>query len=169
MKLFDKYQNIASCSPNRGNSVLFWAYIWVDQPMKDKFPQLFSFTRKPKCSVRFFLSQQMDRLFSPLPLSQLAATQLEEVHHILQTRNWDESLSDSWNYNWSSPRYSSKKAYNILIGSTPASPSPFQMVMELEQLGQSQILFFAPFEGQTKHKELIKEEHVSCRLQLCPL
>lgn len=99
MKLFDKYKSFALCCPNRGNSVLFWADIWVDQAMKDKFPQLFSFTRKPKCSVRFFLSQQMDRLFSPLPLPQLASSQLEEVYQILQTRNWDESLHDSWNYN----------------------------------------------------------------------
>jgi hypothetical protein len=25
MKLFGKFQNFASCCPNRGNSVLFWA------------------------------------------------------------------------------------------------------------------------------------------------
>jgi len=60
------------CYPNKGNSVLFWSDIWVEQSMKDKYPQLFSFARKPKCSVRFYLNQTLDRIFS-LPLSQLAA------------------------------------------------------------------------------------------------
>jgi hypothetical protein len=88
--------------------------------MKDKFPQLFSFAKKPKCSVRFFLSQEMDRIFSPLSL--IAEAQLEEVQQIMDSRTWDENVKDSWHYNWGSSKYSSMKAYKILIGNIPASP-----------------------------------------------
>jgi len=122
MKLFDKFQSLVVCNPNRRNTTLFWSDIWVDQTMKDKFPQLFSFTRKPKCPVRFFLNQEIGRIFS-LPLSQQAAAQLEEIQQLMQVRTWDESISDAWSYNWGSSRYRSKKTYNILIGTTSASPS----------------------------------------------
>jgi len=111
MKLFPSFQNISMCAPNRGNSVLFWADVWIDQPLKDKFPQLFSFTRKPKCSIKFFLNQQEDALFSPLPLPPLAAEQLDDVYDILHSRTWDETLCDSWLYTWGSSVYSSKKAH----------------------------------------------------------
>lgn len=42
------------------------------QNLKDRYPQLFSFTRKPKCSLRYFLDQEVDRIFR-LPLSSQAA------------------------------------------------------------------------------------------------
>jgi hypothetical protein len=35
---------------------------------KNSFPQLFSFTRKPKCFIRFFLEKETNAVFS-LPLS----------------------------------------------------------------------------------------------------
>ena len=72
MRLFEIFQSLTPCYPNKSNSVLFWSDIWVEQSMKDKYPQLFSFARKPKCSVRFYLNQTLDRIFS-LPLFQLAA------------------------------------------------------------------------------------------------
>jgi hypothetical protein len=53
--------------------------------MKDKLPQLFSFTRKPKCSVRFFMNQSMDRIFYAT-ISPLVEAQLAEVQQILQVR-----------------------------------------------------------------------------------
>lgn len=83
LKLFDKFKNLATCQLNKHNTVLFWSDIWVDHSMKDKYPQLFSFARKPKCLVRFFLSQSMDRVFYHSTLSPLAVTQLEEVHQIM--------------------------------------------------------------------------------------
>jgi len=102
--------------------MIFWSDIWVDQAIKDKYPQLFSFTRKPKCSVRFFMSQQLNRIFSPLPLPQIAENQLEELQQTIQSRSWDDSIRDFWHYEWGTSKYSTKKVYNILIGSSPASP-----------------------------------------------
>jgi hypothetical protein len=78
LKIFDKFKDFTTCQPHRGNLVLFYSDIWVDQVMKDKLPQLFSFTRKPKCSVRFFMNQSMDRIFYAT-ISPLAEAQLVEV------------------------------------------------------------------------------------------
>jgi hypothetical protein len=41
--------------------------------------------KKAKCSIRFFIDQSLDRLFS-LPLSVQAAAQLEEIQSILAER-----------------------------------------------------------------------------------
>lgn len=121
--------------------MLFRKGIWVDQAIKDKFPQLFSFTRKPKCSVRFFLSQEMDRIFSPLPLPQIADAQLQEMNQIIHSRTWDVTIKDSWHYNWGSPKYSSKKVYNILIGNSPASPL-FNWLWRSVNLGTHKFFFW---------------------------
>lgn len=85
MGLFGKYQAMAICKPNSGDTVLFWSQIWTgqDQALKDLFPQLYSFAKKPKCSVQFFIEQEENRLFS-LPLSQMAADQLEEIANQIQ-------------------------------------------------------------------------------------
>lgn len=166
MKLFDKFQSFATCSHNRGNTVLFWSDIWVDQAMKDKFLQLFSFTRKPKCSVRFFLSQQSDRIFSPL--SQIAATQLEEVQQILQTRNLDESINDTWSYSWGSPKYSSKKAYGMLIGTTPASPL-FKWLWASSNLGNNIFFFWLLLRDRLNSRNLLRRKNMDLEDYSCVL
>ena len=122
MKLFPIFQNISTCSPNKGNSVLLWSDSWIDQAAKDMFPQLFSFTRKPKCSIKFFLNQPLEMIFSPLPLPHIAAEQLEELQDIMHNRQWDENLNDIWSYNWGTSNYSSKKAYSLFLKSPPNSP-----------------------------------------------
>jgi hypothetical protein len=66
LKLFGKFQALPTYAPNKGNTILFWSDHWLDQTLKNKFPQLFSFSKKPKYS-RFFLDQDVNRLFS-LPL-----------------------------------------------------------------------------------------------------
>jgi len=93
LKLFDKYQSMASCIPNKGNTVMFWSDVWLDEAFKNRFPQVYSFSKKPKCSINFFLDQDMSRLFS-LPLSIQAADQLQEVENILQAKYWDENVDD---------------------------------------------------------------------------
>lgn len=121
MKLYPKFQNMARCNPSRGDSVLLWSDIWVDQPLRDKYPQLFSFTRKPKCSIRFLLNQQLDRVFTPT-LSNIAMIQLAELQTAIDTREWVEEINDSWIYSWGTSKFSSKKAYKNMIEQSEASP-----------------------------------------------
>jgi hypothetical protein len=102
-------------NPLRGNTKLFWTGTWAGQPLKDRYTQLFSFNRKPKCSIRFFLNQDADNIFR-LPLSVQAAAQLEEVLEIVEGINWDENAFDKWSYSWGNPIFSSKKTYHLLIG-----------------------------------------------------
>jgi hypothetical protein len=93
MQLYGKFKDIASCSPNRGNNTLFWSEDWSGTALKEQYPQLFSFTKKPKCSVRFFLDQEINRIFS-LHLSIQASAQLDEIQDMLQQRTRNENLDD---------------------------------------------------------------------------
>ena len=138
--MFAKYQKLATCYPNSGNSVLFWSDKWTDLALKDKYPQLLSFARKLKCSIRFFIEQGEDRLFS-LPLSQQAATQLMEIQTLIQSRVWDEDVNDIWSYIWGSARFSSKRAYGSLIGTTAASPL-FKWLWGSSNLGKHKFFFW---------------------------
>ena len=121
MTLFHKFRDFAKCNPSNGRSVLFWADNWSDQKLQDMFPQLFSFTRKKKCSIHFFLTQDESRLFS-LPLSTQAANQLVQLQTLIQQRIWNADTKDIWCYSWGSCKYSSKKVYKIMNGHTTTSP-----------------------------------------------
>ena len=65
--------------------------------------------------------QDVERMLS-LPLSQLATSQLVEIQELMQERIGDSNANDNWNYTWGSPKYSSRKAYSLLIGHIGASP-----------------------------------------------
>lgn len=121
LKLFEKFKQFSTCQPNRGNSILLWSDIWIDQTLRDKFPHLFSFSRKPKCSVRFFINTEMERMFR-LPLPNQAALQLQNLELIIQNANWDENVNDRWIFSWGTAKYSSRRVYRILIGDSPTPP-----------------------------------------------
>jgi len=82
MTLFDKFRDLAICNPGNGRTVLFWADKWSDQSIQVLYPQLFSFTKKKKWSIRFFLDQGVNIIFS-LPLLTQATNQLEEVQTLI--------------------------------------------------------------------------------------
>jgi len=156
LKLFSKYQELAVCYPNRGNTVMFWSDQWDGQALKDKFPHLYSFARKPKCSITFFLDHEEDRLFR-LPLSKRAAAQLEEIHTIIESKQWDENANDQWTYTWGSPRYSSKKANSKLIGTTAAS-TLFKWLWASSNLGTHNFFFWLLLRDRLNTRDLMKRK-----------
>jgi hypothetical protein len=99
INLFEDFQALSSCKPNKGDTILFWSLTLSDQnqSLKDLFPQLYSFTKKAKCSLQFFTEHDASRLFN-LPLSQQAAAQLEEVMNLLEQAEIDDELNDTWVY-----------------------------------------------------------------------
>jgi len=98
LKLFDKFKSFTVCILNKGNSVQLWANNWSGSILKNSMPQLFSFTRKPKCSITFLVEhQQLERIFS-LPLSEQVAQQLTDLQELLEAGDLDENINDRWTY-----------------------------------------------------------------------
>jgi hypothetical protein len=79
---------MATCIPSKENSVMLWRDKWSNELLKDKFPELFSFARKPKCSIRFFLEKDPSTVFF-YPLSPQASIQLGNLLSLMQGSNWD--------------------------------------------------------------------------------
>lgn len=128
------------CNTSKDNSVLFWHDNWLQDTVKSSFPKLYSFTKKPKCSLRFFVDQSLDRLFH-LPLSIQASNQLTDLQAVLQEGVWDPEEDDYWVYSWGSSTYNSRKAYKCLQGSYQASPL-FSWLWSAGNLGKHKFFFW---------------------------
>jgi hypothetical protein len=55
LKLSGNFRLLAKCNPRKGNSVMLWQDNWAVEPLQFKYPQLFSFTRKPKLMLHQIL------------------------------------------------------------------------------------------------------------------
>lgn len=124
--------------PNKGNTCLLWLKNWSGDILKSKYPHLFSFAKKQKCWLKFFLDQEISTSFS-LPLSSQEATQLSEIEALLHNRQLDPDINDTWIYNWG-PLFQAKKAYKHMMGSAEASPL-FTWLWSSSNLGKHKFFF----------------------------
>lgn len=99
---FEDFKNLTTCRANKGDTLSFRSQVWINasEKLKDMHPQLYSYARKPKCSVKFFIEQEYSTLFR-LPLSQQAAQQLDEIINSIEASEMDSEQDDyCWSYNW---------------------------------------------------------------------
>jgi len=61
----------------------FWGDVWSDNCLKDLFPHLYSFAKKKKSSVIFYLNGDLKANYF-LPLSVQASEELEALEMLLQ-------------------------------------------------------------------------------------
>jgi len=98
-KAVRKIQILLCCVPNKGNTALLWLENWSGNTLKNRFRQLFSFAKKQKCSVQFFISQEVSRIFS-IPMTSHAASQLAGLQVLLNDRHMNPDINDTWTYSW---------------------------------------------------------------------
>jgi hypothetical protein len=140
LKLAKDFRKMATCKPAKGTSVMLWQDLWSDELISNKFPELFSFARKPKCSIRFFLDKDPATVFF-YPLSPQASIQLDSLLALTQSSDWDVDTEDSWSYSWGNSSFSSKKAYKFLVGQQEASPL-FKWMWTAGNLGKHKFFFW---------------------------
>lgn len=145
-------------TPNKGNSVLFWSDTWLDQALDEKYPELYPFCKKPKCSVKFFLDLNVEAIFSP-SLSTQAAYQLQDIDNILQRMNWDGSTDDIWSYSWGSRNFSSKKCYKTLVGEYVASPV-FKWLWGSSNLGKHKFFFWLLLRDRLSTRNILRRKNM---------
>jgi hypothetical protein len=154
INLFEDFQALSSSKPNKGDTILFWSLTLSDQnqSLKDLFPQLYSFTKKAKCSLQFFTEHDASRLFN-LPLSQQAAAQLEEVMNLLEQAEIDDELNDTW----VSTKFSSRKAYKQLQEHATASPL-FSWLWKSSNTGKQKFFFWLLLRDRLNTRNLLKRK-----------
>ena len=98
-----------------GDTCLFWHDKWLQQPLKDDYPELYSFALNNNLSVtNFYAHQQLQEIFS-LPLSAEAFQQLQLIQSFIDQFPLTDQ-HDKWSSNWGD--YSASKAYRSLMGQT---------------------------------------------------
>jgi len=83
LKLHVEFRALSHYNPSFGNSVLFWGDVWSDNCLKDLCPHLYSFAKKKKSSVIFYLNGDLKANYF-LPLSVQASEELEVLEMLLQ-------------------------------------------------------------------------------------
>jgi hypothetical protein len=107
---------MARVTVGAGDTSMFWKDVWNFGSLQHLYPLLFSFAREPNCSVVRFLNllPVYSRIFQ-LPLSMAASHQLAELMDSLEW-NREPNNSDCWIYIWGSGVFTSKQAYDSMIG-----------------------------------------------------
>lgn len=156
MKLFNYFKSFSISIPNRGNSVAFWLDNWSGIPLNLRFPQLFSFVKKPKSSMLYFINNELDRTFR-LPLSSIAVTQLTEVQELLDIQNPDNNADDSWTYQWGAV-FCPSKAYKNLRGTHEASPL-FKWLWTSNNLGKHKFFFWLLLRDRLNTRNILRRKN----------
>jgi hypothetical protein len=124
---------------------------------------MFSFAQEPNCSVGCFLSLLPDysRIFQ-LPLSMAASHQLVELIDSLEEWNREPNSSDCQTYIWGSGVFTSKQAYDSLIGQRQASAA-YQWIWKSCCQGKVKVFFWLLLNDRLNIRNLLqrKQFHIS--------
>jgi hypothetical protein len=121
---------------------MFWKDIWNFGSLQQLYPHLFSFAKEPNYLANRFLGLLPDysKLFQ-LPLSMEASHQLAELMDSLDDWNRERNNFDCWTYIWGSGIFTSKQAYNNMMGHAQAPP-PFQWLWKSRCEGKHRVFFW---------------------------
>jgi hypothetical protein len=140
-RLFDSFRGVAKPIVGRGDTTMFWKDIWNFGSLQQLYPHLFSFAKEPNYLANRFLGLLPDysKLFQ-LPLSMEASHQLAELMDSLDDWNRERNNFDCWTYIWGSGIFTSKQAYNNMMGHAQAPP-PFQWLWKSRCEGKHRVFF----------------------------
>lgn len=99
LKLLPTFKEILSCKGGSGHTIKLWHDIWIDQPLKWKFPELYSFARNDTQCLKYMVNCADIYVFFHTPLSAQAFAQafaqLNELQLLIsQHTNWQNQ--DMW-------------------------------------------------------------------------
>ncbi|TVU17899.1 hypothetical protein EJB05_33960, partial [Eragrostis curvula] len=153
-----KEQGYAKVKAGKGDSVMFWKDVWDFGLLKDIYPHLFSFAKEPNCSVEKFMSllPATDRIFH-LPLSGIAAHQLADLLNTLEHWQRDDETNDTWIYIWGSGAFSTKQAYNQIIGEMDTA-APFKWLWKSCCQGKHKVFFWLLLNDRLNTRNLLRRK-----------
>jgi hypothetical protein len=171
MALIPDFKQLTSCSPGNAKSIMLWNDKWGDNILKDKYPHLFSFTKKGNINVLEAYNTAQENIFNMfyLPLSMIAAQQCDELSQELNNLHLDDmSVYDKWNFAWSSNKYSTQKVYLALINA-PVAPAPFKWIWKSSCLPKHKFFFWLLIQDRLNTKMHMLKKKFFVGNQLCML
>ena len=140
-----------------GNSILIWKDNRLNPSPSDRFPHLYSFAKKQKCSLKFFVESEANKNFT-LPLSVQASEELASLQVLLQQEVGDQQVWDTWTYRWNSLNFSSNKAYKLLQGTQDSSPL-FRWLWTAGNLGKHNFFFWLLLKDRLNTRNLLRRKN----------
>lgn len=87
-----------------------------------------------------------------------ASSQSEELHTIIQNRQWDEEVSHAWHYSWGSTTYNTKKAYSMMLGVLETSPL-FPWLWSSSNLGKHKFFVYVLIKDMLNTRNLLRRKN----------
>jgi hypothetical protein len=173
IKLLDLYKTMARCKIGNGKSANFWTDLWDENCMHQKFPHLVSFAKHTDWSVeRVIHTEYLEDLFH-LPLSQQAFEEFQNLEVVCQNAFTvvQEGNSDTWSYIWGNAEFSSKKAYQAMIGFSPA-PKIFSILWKSSCQAKHKFFFWLLLHDRLNTRNLLRRkcfvlQSYQCVFQSC--
>jgi hypothetical protein len=162
LKLFDTYKALARCNLGNGKTALFWTDLWGDSCLHQKFPHLLSFAKKTDISVSKVLQMEFLQDMFHLPLSQQAFAEFEQLEVLCDSTQFNIFQPDSWSYIWGSNKFSTEKAYKVLIG-TQHAPKLFTWLWESSCQPKHKFFFWLLLHDRLNTRNLLRRKN--CQLQ----
>ena len=99
---------------NNGESCILWMDKWLDETLRNKYPELFSFAKNPLISVNKAKQQdQLTQLFH-LPLTEIAFLQIQSLLTTMRNLQLNDD-KDVLGYTWGSDIFASSKIYRLMV------------------------------------------------------
>jgi hypothetical protein len=164
ISLLDEFKQITSVIPGNGHSILLWSDKWSDKwnasNLHSKFPQLFSFAKNKKVTLKYAIQQMQEDRYSMFhtPLSTIADEQCIRLQNTLNCFAILENESmekDKWSLDGNSVKYSTKKVY-LAITKPNIAPAPFMWIWDSACLPKQKFFFWLLLQDMLNTKELMK-------------
>jgi hypothetical protein len=121
IKLLPNFKGLASPVIGNGGAISFWDDQWSQCIPRQNFPELFSFAKNTKLTIKEAKEQEQFDGFFHLPISEQAYDQ-----YLVLKGSWEQLVlsdaHDRWQYIWGSDKFSSQKAYRFFMGQTQIHP-----------------------------------------------
>ncbi|XP_037418890.1 uncharacterized protein LOC119283440 [Triticum dicoccoides] len=122
LKLTPIYRGISKVEIYRGDKVLMWKDLWLEDILSDSHPRAFSFARNEDISVQQFLTiTSLDEAFH-LPLSMQARDEVRNIQHLVAHVTLDNghNIKDVWSYIWGTTEYAARRFYKFCFRNVKA-------------------------------------------------
>jgi hypothetical protein len=121
VKLLPNFKGLAIPAIGNGRSISFWDDQWSQSIPRHIFPELFSFVKNSKMTIKEAKEQEQFHGLFHLPISDQAYDQF-----LVLKGSWEQIVlndaHDRWKYIWGSDKFSSQKAYRFSMGQMQTHP-----------------------------------------------
>jgi hypothetical protein len=121
LRLLNMYKGIAQARFGSGDSILFWSDMWNGWIIKLLYPQLQAFATNGNINVKSVIEKAALQDIFQLHISEEAYEQFCKVGVFMQPLQQNNE-NDVWSHIWGNGHYSSKKAYQQMIGTKRVHP-----------------------------------------------